>query len=62
MNDSGIGSGSLSPNEGWVCQKFGNYQNLKRKPIGGVNPGKGQVIIKNQGFALGFPDLLMVQG
>ena len=62
MSKSDTSNGPSPLNEGWLCEEFGDYQNLSVKPIADGKPGAGQVLIKNQVFALGFPDLLMVQG
>ena len=62
MNKSDTSNAPPPLNEGWFCEEFGDYQNLSVKPIAEGKPGVGQVLIKNQVFALGFPDLLMVQG
>jgi len=62
MNNSNISISASPSNEGWVCNEFGDYQNLRIKPIAEVSPREGEVLIENHVFALGFPDLLMVQG
>lgn len=46
----------------YVCRELGDYRDLAIEAVALPNPGPGEVLIENRAFAIGFPDLLMVQG
>ena len=45
-----------------VCEKFGRYQDLTIQSLTEKKPGTGELLVRNRAFAIGFPDLLTVQG
>lgn len=45
-----------------VCHRYGDYHDLAIRDLPRRAPGAGEVLIRNRAFAVGFPDLLTVQG
>lgn len=49
-------------NRAWLCHAFGDYHDLALVERARPQPGPGEVLVRNRAFAVGFPDMLMVQG
>ena len=49
-------------NRAWRCHAFGAYHDLVLERLPMPQPSPGEVVIRNRAFALGFPDMLTVQG
>ena len=56
MSDNG------SSHRAWRCHAFGDYHDLVIEQVASRAPAEGEILLRNRAFALGFPDLLMVQG
>ena len=48
--------------EAHVCRSYGDYRDLTIEELPLVGPARGEVLVRNQAFAVGFPDLLTIQG
>ena len=46
----------------WRCHAFGDYHDLVIEDVPTRAPAAGEIVIRNRAFAVGFPDMLMVQG
>ena len=53
---------TTSSHRAWRCHAFGDYHDLVREQVASPAPGADEILVRNRAFALGFPDLLMVQG
>ena len=51
-----------STHRAWRCHAFGDYHDLAIAPAASRAPGADEILVHNRAFAVGFPDLLMVQG
>ncbi len=51
-----------SPYRAWRCHAFGDYHDLVIEQVASRAPGVGEILVRNRAFAVGFPDMLMVQG
>ncbi len=45
-----------------VCAHYGDYRDLSVKELPIIEPGPGEILVHNHAFAVGFPDLLTIQG
>jgi NADPH2:quinone reductase len=45
-----------------VCREYGDHRELAMSELPLSAPGPGEVLIRNRAFAVGFPDLLTIQG
>jgi len=48
--------------DAWRCHAFGDYHDLVREPLVPRALAPREVRVANRAFAIGFPDMLMVQG
>ena len=48
--------------EAHLCREYGDHRNLTVSELPLLDPGPGEVLIRNRAFAVGFPDLLTIQG
>lgn len=48
--------------EAHVCRAYGDYHDLTIGELPLSDPGPSEVLIRNRAFAVGFPDLLTIQG
>ena len=55
-------SETTSTHRAWRCHAFGDYHDLVLAPATARAPGVGEILVHNRAFAVGFPDMLMVQG
>ena len=55
-------SETASSHRAWRCHGFGDYHDLAIAQVATPAPGAEHILVRNRAFALGFPDLLMVQG
>jgi NADPH2:quinone reductase len=46
----------------WRCHAFGDYHDLKLEQLPALKPGPKEISVRVRAFALGFPEMLMVQG
>ena len=46
----------------WRCHAFGDYHDLAVETVAARAPAAGEVLVRTRAFAVGFPDMLMVQG
>ena len=53
---------TTSTHRAWRCHGFGDYHDLVMDQVPSRAPAADQILVRNRAFALGFPDLLMVQG
>ncbi|MFT4580905.1 MAG: NADPH2:quinone reductase [Gammaproteobacteria bacterium] len=45
-----------------VCARYGDYQDLRIRRFESMRPSANEVLVQNRAFAVGFPDLLTIQG
>jgi NADPH:quinone reductase len=45
-----------------VCVEYGDYQDLRIREFDSPRPAANEVLVQNRAFAVGFPDLLTIQG
>ena len=45
-----------------VCAKYGRYQDLRIERLPEQKPNTSELLVRNRAFAIGFPDLLTIQG
>ncbi len=55
-------SESTASHRAWRCHAFGDYHTLGVAEVASRAPGPGEILVRNRAFAVGFPDMLMVQG
>jgi NADPH2:quinone reductase len=55
-------SETTSSHRAWRCHAFGDYHDLVVEQRAATAPGSGEILVRNRAFAVGFPDMLMVQG
>jgi NADPH:quinone reductase len=55
-------SETASTHRAWRCHAFGDYHDLVMAPVPSRAPAGGEILVHNRAFAVGFPDMLMVQG
>ncbi len=55
-------SESTASHRAWRCHAFGDYHDLVMAQVASQPPGPGEILVRNRAFAIGFPDMLMVQG
>lgn len=55
-------SDDLPAPRAWRCHAFGDYHDLAIAPVLPPAPAAGELLLRVRAFALGFPDMLMVQG
>lgn len=55
-------SESTASHRAWRCHAFGDYHTLSMAEVASRAPGAGEIKVRNRAFAVGFPDMLMVQG
>ncbi len=53
---------TVSTDRAWRCHAFGDYHDLEIAPAPAKAPDAGEILVRNRAFAVGFPDMLMVQG
>ena len=46
----------------WRCHGFGDYHDLVMETVALRPPAAHEIVVRNRAFAVGFPDMLMVQG
>lgn len=51
-----------SPYRAWRCHAFGDYHDLAVETVAPPALAAGEVRVRTRAFAVGFPDMLMVQG
>lgn len=51
-----------TPMRAWQCHAFGDYHDIRIEQVAIAAPADGEIQIRVQAFAPGFPDMLMVQG
>lgn len=52
----------MSSHRAWQCHAFGDYHDLTLEQVTTPLPAAGEILVANQAYAPGFPDMLMVQG
>ncbi len=55
-------SETTSSHRAWRCHAFGDYHDLVMAQVASRAPESGEILVRNRAFAVGFPDMLMVQG
>jgi len=53
---------SIASHRAWRCHAFGDYHDLVIEQVASRAPAAGEILVRNRAFAVGFPDMLMVQG
>ncbi|MFT4560921.1 MAG: NADPH2:quinone reductase [Gammaproteobacteria bacterium] len=45
-----------------ICARYGDYQDLTIREFDSQRPADDEILVQNRAFAVGFPDLLTIQG
>ena len=62
MDDGLDMSERAASSKAWCCHAFGDYHDLVIEDVAVRAPAAGEIAVSNRAFAVGFPDMLMVQG